>query len=73
MVLIVQTKGFVISTGLLQATIHMTKESMQSCTIRPIEFLKLLRLRFLLFYSFIIVSVSLEITPTAFNIQPCNF
>ena len=62
-----------VCSRLLFTWLSKAKESMQSCTIRPIEFLKLLRLRFLLFYRFINVSVTLEVTPTAFNIQPCNF
>ena len=49
------------------------KESVESCTIAPTEFLKLLRLKFLLIFGFIKVSITLEITPTAFNIQPCKF
>ena len=48
-----------------------TKGSVQLCTIGPIEFF--LKLRILLFYRFINVSVTLEITLTAFNIEPYNF
>ena len=43
------------------------KESMQLCIIRPIKSLKLLGIRFLLFFRFIDLPVNLEITPNVLN------
>ena len=58
---------------LLLIWLSNTKESVQSCNTRSAEFLKLLGLRLLLFFRFINVSVTLDITPTAFNIQTYIF
>ena len=58
---------------LLLIWLSNTKESVQPCNTRSAEFLKLLGLRLLLFFRFINVSVTLDSTPTAFNIQTYIF